>query len=103
RPGSRVGNAGQGDAGAQPAPDATCVQTEIHHPTDSGLLVDSVRVLSRVVKQAKGMVADQVSYLEQTCRTHTRTAKKVAQRLHRQLRRKGEDKEAEQKQLFQQL
>src|SRR6266852_4114383 len=24
--------------------DATCVQTEIHHPTDSGLLVDSVRV-----------------------------------------------------------
>src|SRR5437588_7302706 len=27
--------------------DATCVPTEIHHPTDSGLLVDSVRVLSR--------------------------------------------------------
>jgi len=24
--------------------DATCVQTNIHHPTDSGLLVDSVRV-----------------------------------------------------------
>jgi hypothetical protein len=24
--------------------DATCVQTEIHHPTDSGLLVESVRV-----------------------------------------------------------
>jgi hypothetical protein len=24
--------------------DATCVQTEIHHPTDSGLLVDGVRV-----------------------------------------------------------
>src|SRR5215831_19203105 len=35
--------------------DATCVQTEIHHPTDSGLLVDSVRVLSRLVKQAKGL------------------------------------------------
>ena len=29
--------------------DATCVQTTIHHPTDSGLLVDSVRVLSRLV------------------------------------------------------
>ena len=26
--------------------DGTCVQTTIHHPTDSGLLVDSVRVLS---------------------------------------------------------
>jgi transposase, IS5 family len=41
--------------------DATCVQTEIHHPTDSGLLVDSVRVLSRIVKRAKGMVKGQVS------------------------------------------
>ncbi len=36
--------------------DATCVQTEIHHPTDSGLLVDSVRVLSRglAARQATG-------------------------------------------------
>jgi IS5 family transposase len=33
--------------------DATCVQTTIHHPTDSGLLVDSVRVLSRLVQRAK--------------------------------------------------
>jgi transposase, IS5 family len=46
--------------------DATCVQTEIHHPTDSGLLVDSVRVLSRFVKGAKEFVKEQVSYLEQT-------------------------------------
>src|SRR6266550_2339430 len=83
--------------------DATCVQTEIHHPTDSGLLVDSVRVLSRIVKRAKGMVKDQVSYLEQTCRSRLRTARKTAQTLHRQLRRKGEEKEAEQKQLYQKL
>ena len=32
-----------------------------------------------------------------------RTARKTAQTLHRQLRRKGEDKEAEQKQLYQKL
>jgi transposase, IS5 family len=83
--------------------DATCVQTEIHHPTDSGLLVDSVRVLSRIVKRAKGLVKDQVSYLEQTCRSRLRSARKTAQTLHRQLRRKGEDKEAEQKVLYQKL
>ena len=83
--------------------DGTCVQTEIHHPTDSGLLVDSVRVLSRVVKRAKGLVAEQVSYLEQTCRSRLRSAKRTAQRLHRQLRRKGEDKEAQQQQLYQKL
>jgi transposase, IS5 family len=83
--------------------DATCVQTEIHHPTDSGLLVDSVRVLSRFVKRAKGLVKDQVRSVEQTCRSRLRSAKRVAQTLHRQLRRKGEDKEAEQKQLYQKL
>jgi len=83
--------------------DATCVQTEIHHPTDSGLLVDSVRVLSRTVSRAKGLVAEQVRSLEQTCRSRLRSAKRVAQQLHRQLRRKGEDKEAEQKQLYQKL
>jgi IS5 family transposase len=83
--------------------DATCVQTEIHHPTDSGLLVDSMRVLSRVVKRAKGLVAEQVSYLEQTCRSRLRSARQTAQTLHRQLRRKGEEKEAEQKRLYQKL
>jgi hypothetical protein len=83
--------------------DATCVQTEIHHPTDRGLLVDSVRVLSRFVKGAKELVKEQVSYVEQTCRARVRTARKTAQTLHRQLRRKGEDKEAEQKQLYQKL
>src|SRR6266576_1146841 len=68
--------------------DASCVQTEIHHPTDSGLLVDSVRVLSRLVKRAKPLVAEQVRSVEQTCRSRLRSAKGVAQQLHRQLRRK---------------
>jgi IS5 family transposase len=79
--------------------DATCVQTEIHHPTDSGLLVDSVRVLSRVVQRAKTLIADQVNNVQQLCRSRLRTARPTAQILHRGLRRKGEDKEAEQKKL----
>ena len=52
--------------------DATCVQTEIHHPTDSGLLVDSVRVLSRFVQRAKGLVKDQISHGQQACRSRLR-------------------------------
>src|SRR6266480_3787739 len=83
--------------------DATCVQTTIHHPTDSGLLVDSVRVLSRFVQRAKGLIKDQVSNVQQLCRSRLRTARHVAQTLHRQLRRKGEDKEAQQKELYQKL
>jgi len=70
--------------------DATCVQTTIHHPTDSGLLVDSVRVLSRFVQRAKGLVKDHLSHVEKVCRSRLRTARQTAQTLHRQLRRKGE-------------
>src|SRR5947209_13431415 len=83
--------------------DATCVQTNIHHPTDSALLVDSVRALSRFVHQAKDLIADQVSNVQQLCRSRLRSARQVAQTLHRQLRRKGEDKEAQQKELYQKL
>jgi transposase, IS5 family len=83
--------------------DATCVQTNIHHPTDSGLLVDSVRVLSRFVQRAKGLVKDRITGVQQACRSRLRTARRVAQTLHRQLRRTVEEKEAQQKELYQQL
>jgi IS5 family transposase len=33
--------------------DTTAVETNIHYPTDSGLLADSVRVLTRILKTAK--------------------------------------------------
>lgn len=83
--------------------DATCVQTQIHHPTDSGLLVDSVRVLGRFVQRVKSFLAGQVSTVDQLCRSRLRTARQTAQILHRQLRRQGEDKEAEQKKLYKKL
>jgi IS5 family transposase len=83
--------------------DATCVQPEIHHPTDSGLLVDSVRVLSRFVQRAKGLLKEQVRNVQQLCRSRLRSARRVAQTLHRHLRRTVEEKEAQQKELYQQL
>ena len=79
--------------------DATCVQTQIHHPTDSGLLVDSVRVLSRLVRRAKTFIKDEITQVQQVCRSRLLTARRVAQTL----RRKGEEKEAEQKALYQKL
>jgi len=78
------------------------VQTTIHHPTDSGLLVDSVRVRSRVVQCAK----DQLWNTQQVCRSRLRSVRQVAQTLHKQLRRKTEEKEApaqQQKELYQKL
>jgi transposase, IS5 family len=83
--------------------DATCVPTNIHHPTDSGLLVDSVRVLSRFVQRAKPLVEGHLHQMKQACRSRLRSARQVAQTLHRQLRRKGEQKEEEQRALYQKL
>jgi transposase, IS5 family len=83
--------------------DATCVQTTIHHPTDSGLLIDSVRVLSRLVKRAKPLVKEQLQHVETACRSRLRSARKAAQALHRLLRRKSETKEQEQRALYQKL
>ena len=83
--------------------DATCVPTNIHHPTDSGLLVDSVRVLSRFVQRAKPLVEGTLTSVKQACRSRVRSARRAAQSLHRQLRRKGEQKEEQQRVLYQKL
>src|SRR5215472_16993315 len=37
--------------------DSTVGETHIHHPTDSGLLGDGVRVVSRLLRRAKGVVS----------------------------------------------
>jgi IS5 family transposase len=83
--------------------DASCVQTTIHHPTDSGLLIDSVRVLSRLVKRARPLVTEQLQHVEAACRSRLRSARKAAQALHRLLRRKSETKEQEQRAHYQKL
>jgi IS5 family transposase len=83
--------------------DATCVQTTIHHPTDSGLLVDSVRVLSRLVHRAKPLVAEQLQNVRAACRSRVRSARRAAQALHRLLRRKSETREQDQRALYQRL
>jgi transposase, IS5 family len=73
--------------------EATVVETNIHHPTDSALLLDGVRVLSRLLRRAKRMLgAESVRRLGgEILRTRNRSVRRVAQRLHRRIaRRKGE-------------
>ncbi len=83
--------------------DATCVQTTIHHPTDSGLLVDSVRVLSRLVQRAKPLVQEQLTNVQAACRSRLRSVRRTAQVLHRLLRRKSEEKVEQQRVLYEKL
>lgn len=73
--------------------DTTVVETQIHHPTDSALLGDGVRVLSRLLRRAKRL-AETVPSLaalgKETFRSRTRSCRKLAQAFHRLARKKGE-------------
>src|SRR5437879_10452865 len=59
--------------------DSTVVETTVHHPSDSGLLADGVRVLSRLVRRAGDLLARGT---EPLFRDRTRSAKRLARRIH---------------------
>jgi len=61
--------------------DGTVVESKIAYPRDSKLLNDGVRVLSRVLKQAKELVEDQVEGAAASFRDRTRSARKQARQI----------------------
>ncbi len=69
--------------------DSTVVQTPIHYPTDSGLLLDGVRTLGRLIRRAHPAVAERLAGVRDAFRTRTRSARRQVQRIHRAARRKG--------------
>jgi transposase, IS5 family len=71
--------------------DGTVVETTIHHPTDSSLLTDGVRVLSRVIRRSKPLVGERLAGVRDAFRTRLRTMRRGLQTLHRLARRKGEE------------
>lgn len=69
------------------------VPTNIHDPTDSALLGDCVRMLSRLVRRAKGPVeaVPALGALSQAAfRTRTCSVRRLAQQFRRLARKKGE-------------
>jgi len=70
--------------------DGTVVETNIRYPTDSKTLGDGVRVLSRLLRRAKGVLGAGAALGQATFRTRTRSVRRLAQQLHRVARRKGE-------------
>jgi IS5 family transposase len=70
--------------------DGTVVETNIHYPTDSSLLEDGVRVLSRLVKQGRAILLDQAELAADTFRDRTRSARNAARRIYENARRKSE-------------
>jgi transposase, IS5 family len=70
--------------------DSTVVQTPIHYPTDSSLLMDGVRMLGRLVRRARPAVVRQLARVRDAFRTRTRSARRHVQQIHRLARRKDE-------------
>lgn len=71
--------------------DGTVVQMTIHHPTDSSLLVDGVRVLNRAIRRSKALVGAQLAGGPDAFRTRLRTMRRGLQTLQRLARQKGEE------------
>ena len=61
--------------------DGTVVETTIHHPTDSSLLADSVRVLGRTLTRAKKLLVNHTELSKVAFRNRTRSAKRAARRI----------------------
>ncbi len=65
------------ETGGQVRIDTTVTETNIHHPTDSSLLYDCVRVLGRLLKQAHREVG-----IHTVCGNHTKAAKRRLYRIN---------------------
>src|SRR4051794_25700948 len=70
--------------------DTTAVETEIHYPTDSGLIGDGVRVVSRLLRRARAMLGEAASKITGAFRSRVRTIRRLSQQLPRIARRKGQ-------------
>jgi IS5 family transposase len=69
--------------------DGTVVATNIHHPTDSTLLYDAVRVLSRTLGTAKAVVQKAGALPRHAFRDRTRSAKRQMKRIMEAARQRG--------------
>ena len=83
--------------------DGTVVETPIHYPTDSSLLADGVRVLSRTLKRAKAIVSQTAEVTSATFRDRTRTARHQARQIVNGARQKSAAAKAAMQQTYRQL
>jgi IS5 family transposase len=83
--------------------DGTVVETHIAYPSDSKLLADGVRVLSRCLKRAQTMVQKPIQMAKETFRDRTRSARKQARRIATYARQRSKSAKAGMKKAYQRL
>jgi transposase, IS5 family len=76
--------------------DATVVETNIHHPTDDALIADGVRVISRLVGRAQGLIPQSVCQAArgEPFRNRTRSAKRLAHKISKMAPRRTQEAKA---------
>lgn len=79
--------------------DTTVVETNIHYPTDSGLLNDGARVLTRTMKK----IAGKAGGLKRKVRDRTRSVSKRVIAIAQAVRQKGMDGELKRQREYRQL
>jgi len=83
--------------------DGTVVETNIHPPSDSSLLADSVRVLGRTLQRAKAVVSKQADLGQEVFRNRVRSARRLARQVGEAMRRAGETAKVEGKLAYRKL
>jgi IS5 family transposase len=74
--------------------DTTVVETAIHHPSDSTLLADGVRVLSRLLTRARSALPAAAAASQQLFRDRTRSARRASRKIG-ELAARGTSEEGE--------
>lgn len=84
--------------------DGTVVETNIHFPSDNSLLVDGVRVLTRLLQQArKLLLAHNCSLNAQLFRNRNRTARRISRRIDSLSRTRTQRGSEQRKQAYEKL
>jgi IS5 family transposase len=83
--------------------DGTVVETTIHYPTDSSLLGDGVRVLSRTLRKARQVLGEAAEGSRQLFRERVRSAKQQVKRILDATRQRGHQAEESMRDAYEHL
>ena len=83
--------------------DGTVVESNIHPPSDSSLLTDSVRVLGRTLSRAKQVLGEQTELGRQVFRNRIRSVRRLARQVGEAMRRRSEQARTEGKTAYRKL
>jgi len=70
--------------------DGTVVETNMHYPSDSSLLADSVRVLGRTLRRAKEVLEEKITLSQEVFRNRVRSVRRLARQVGEAMRKSGE-------------